>query len=145
MKKGVALEKVLTTASKHDGLPCLLCYKIGEGVGEILMTNGGLCLEKWMTKMKRASTDARMDFMMTMLRQIIPGLSKMHQFGYSHGDLKPENICAREGHNGNIKFTLIDLGMSSKLPRLGQDTTKKSFRGNYIFASAYQIKNKRPT
>ena len=69
----------------------------------------------------------------------------MHEFGYSHGDLKPENICARESHDGTWKFTLIDLGMSSKLPRLGEDTTRKSFRGNYIFASTDQIINKRPT
>jgi serine/threonine protein kinase len=62
------------------------------------------------------------------------GLKKIHDFGYSHGDLKPENICARMSSKGQYKFTLIDLGMASKLPKIGQNMARKSFRGNYMFA-----------
>ena len=54
-----------------------------------------------------------------MLKQLILGLEKIHNLGYSHGDLKPENICARKTHDGQIKFTLIDLGMSARLYELG--------------------------
>jgi hypothetical protein len=42
------LLKVVQTSKINDGLPELLGYKIGQGVGEILMTNGGGCLERWM-------------------------------------------------------------------------------------------------
>ena len=42
------LLKVVQTSKINDGLPELLGYKIGQGVGEILMTNGGDCLERWM-------------------------------------------------------------------------------------------------
>lgn len=54
--------------------------------------------------------------MAEMLRQIIPGLARLHKVGYSHGDLKLENICARSSIHGNLKFTLIDFGMSQRLP-----------------------------
>ena len=120
MQKGTDLEQVLTSGSKHIGLPCLLSYKIGNKVGEILMTNGGPSLEKW-SEMENLESNSheRANLMITMLHQIIPGLQKMHEFGYSHGDLKPENICGRKSHDGTWKFTLIDLGMSSKLPKLG--------------------------
>ena len=71
---------------------------------------------------------------------------RIHSFGYSHADLKPLNICARaSSHDGSYKFTLIDLGMCSKLPKLGQVTDKKKFRGNFMFASIEQIVRKRPT
>lgn len=55
--------------------------------------------------------------MAEMLRQIIPGLARLHKVGYSHGDLKLENICARSSIHGNLKFTLIDFGMSQRLPQ----------------------------
>jgi serine/threonine protein kinase len=73
------------------------------------MTNGGDCLETWMEKLKLKSN--RVGFMIEMLKQILPGLAKLHSLGYSHGDLKPENICARTSHEENFKFTLIDFGM----------------------------------
>ena len=57
------------------------------------MTNGGPSLHKWETMIK--DKDARMRFMIMMLKQIIPGLERIHSFGYSHADLKTLNICAR--------------------------------------------------
>ena len=107
------------------------------------MTNGGSCLEKWQVKIPTIQT--KMNFMITMLKQIIPGMRRLHNHGYSHGDLKPENICARPSADGSYKFTLIDLGMCSKLLRPNSDTSQKYFRGNYIFCNAEQITNKRPT
>ena len=73
--------------------------------------------------------------MVAMIKGILPGLKKMHSFGYSHGDLKSDNICARASNNGQFKFTLIDLGVASKLPKIGEDTKHKSFRGNFLSAS----------
>ena len=74
---------------------------------------------------------------MTMLRQTICGLRKMHELKCSHGDLKPENICARIDSKGNLKFTLIDLGLVSKIPNYGQKLGKRLFKGNIMFASFY--------
>jgi len=58
-----------------------------------------------------------------MLRQIIPALKTLHGVGYTHGDIKLENICARICSNGNYKFTLIDFGLCRKLPVIGQPDT----------------------
>jgi len=60
---------------------------------------------------------SKIGFAVDMLREIIPALALLHNFGYSHGDLKPENICARTSNLcDRLKFTLIDFGMSQKLP-----------------------------
>ena len=84
-----------------------------------------------------------MKFMIAMIIQLIQGLKQLHGFGYSHGDLKLENICARPGKDGIFKFTLIDLGVASKLPRIGENTQHKNFRGNLLTASPDHIKNRR--
>lgn len=49
--------------------------------------------------------------MIEMLKQILPAIGHLHSMGYSHGDFKLENICARTSYEENIKFTLIDFGM----------------------------------
>ena len=98
------------------------------------MTNGGECLEDWMERIK--SRCSRLCFMAEMLRQILPGLARLHAQGYSHGDLKLENICARTSDQSNLKFTLIDFGMSQKIPKKGKSNRQQTkFRGNFMFAS----------
>lgn len=82
--------------------------------------------------------------MTSMIRQILPGLRLIHKFGYAHSDLKSENICARKTADGSFKFTLIDLGMASKLPNMEEFCLNKQFfRGNYMFAGVNQIETKR--
>ena len=81
-----------------------------------------------------------------MLRQIIMALKTLHTLHYSHGDLKPENICARKTQEGNYKFTLIDFGLCQKLPLVGETYTKnRYFRGNFMFCSDSQLNQCRPT
>jgi serine/threonine protein kinase len=66
--------------------------------------------------------------------------------GFSHGDLKLENICARTSSHGNFKFTLIDFGMSQKLPQKGvENKPNPFFRGNFMFSSENQLQNYKPT
>jgi hypothetical protein len=45
-----SLLKILEASKKSDYLPELLGYKIGKGVGEILMTHGGECLDGWLER-----------------------------------------------------------------------------------------------
>ena len=71
-----------------------------------------------------------------MLRDIIKSLHVIHDLGYSHGDIKPENICARQTEAGQFNFTLIGFGNSLKLVKLGQaKQDNKVYKGNLIFAS----------
>ena len=76
----------------HDGLPILLSYKMKNESGEILMADAGKSLDNWgdlaYTKKQR------MAFVVEMLNQLIPALKKLHDLGFSHGDIKHENICA---------------------------------------------------
>ena len=78
------------------------------------MTNEGPALDYWDEQI--IGQEMRIKFAVSMIRQIIQGLKQLHDFGYSHGDLKIQNICARPRHNKKFKFTLIDLGVSMKLP-----------------------------
>lgn len=80
-----------------------------------------------------------------MLRDVIMALKVLHGFGYAHGDLKPENICARETKEGKIKFTLIDFCLCHKLPPPDQPLKmNKYFRGNLMFASDHQLNKYHP-
>ena len=108
----------------------MLGYKIKDMTGEILMTNGGPSLEKWSNRI--FMKQSRMNFMVLMLKQIIPGLEKIHSFGYTHSDIKPENICARASkhHPTSFIFTLIDFGVCCKQPFIGKRFPKKEFCGN---------------
>lgn len=77
---------------------------------------------------------------------MLPGLAKIHSLGYSHGDLKPENICARTSFQENFKFTLIDFGMCQRLPEYGRAPKQnKCFRGNFMFSTKEQLMNNKPT
>ena len=70
-----------------------------------------------------------------MLKQITLALSKLHSLGYSHCDLKMENICARIDQNNKLQFTLIDFGVCSKLGQQQKISDRKGFRGNFVFSS----------
>jgi serine/threonine protein kinase len=75
------------------GFPHLLGYKVGKIYSEIMMTHGGNCLTKFAKKF--TDRKERANFAADMLRQTILALKTLHGLGYSHGDLKPENICVR--------------------------------------------------
>ena len=77
------------------------------------MMDAGNSLDKW--QISRFSRPKAIQFVCQMLKQVIPALQKLHNLGFSHGDIKPENICAKYDANGDLRFTLIDFGVSSRL------------------------------
>ena len=91
----------------------MLGYKVNNQIGEIMMTHNGNCIEQWMGQLP--SKVQRVNFAADMLRQLIMALKTLHELGYSHGDLKPENVCARKRQQGDFVFTLIDFGLCQKL------------------------------
>ena len=62
-------------------------------------------------------------------------LSKLHEIGASHCDLKFENICAYVTSSGQPKFTLIDFGMCFSLKKVSNTESNVTFRGNYMYSS----------
>ena len=88
----------------------------------------------------------KINFAGDMLRQTIIALKTLHGLGYSHGDLKPENVCVRESSESGLKFSLIDFGLCTKLPIPGAEHKQnKYFRGNFMFCSDLQLMKFIPT
>ena len=121
----------------------MLAFKVSTDYSEILMTHGGNNILTWMRRIK--SWDARIKLAANMLRQGIHAIKVLHNLGYAHGDLKPENICARRTKNGKFKFSIIDFGICQKLPDINVVQKKNDwFRGNYMFCSDMQLEGYRP-
>lgn len=108
------------------------------------MTHGGSSVEQWVAHLP--SVEDRTHFAADMLRQLILSLKTLHSLGYSHGDIKADNICARVGKDGKFKFSLIDFGVSRRLPKPTQEDAKQQFLvGNVKFCSWRQIELFRPS
>jgi serine/threonine protein kinase len=126
-----------------EGLPRMLGYKVTKDCSEILMTYGGNTLVQWRNFIEPPTR--KFDFAADLLRQGIKALKTLHKVGYSHGDLKSENICARMTREGGYKFTLIDFGICSKLVDETNDYQHSYFRGNLMFCSHRQLNFMKPT
>lgn len=68
-----------------------------------------------------------------LVRQLCQGLSAMHGQGWTHGDVKPENLVV--GANGHV--TLIDFGFSHH----GTMAQSAPFRGTPDYAAPELLKN----
>lgn len=113
-QSGSELLKVLDQVNALTGVPLMLAYKVNENLGEILMIHNGNCIEQWIGQLP--SKVQKINFAADMLRDVILALKTLHELGYSHGDLKPENVCARKRQQGDFRYTLIDFGLCQKLP-----------------------------
>lgn len=64
----------------------------------------------------------------SILQQIAGGLSALHEAGWIHADLKPENVLVAGG-----RATLIDLGFAQQVDELNRDAKQPLFGTiNYI-------------
>jgi serine/threonine protein kinase len=68
-----------------------------------------------------------------VFRMVASGLNAMHQYGYVHCDIKPNNILLNK--SGTIK--IIDLGQSCKI-----GTTKQRIQGTPDYIAPEQVKRK---
>lgn len=71
----------------------MLGYKVSKEYCEIMMTHCGSNVSHWIGHIDCIQN--RIDFAADMLRQVIVALKTVHNLGYSHADIKPENVCAR--------------------------------------------------
>lgn len=81
--------------------------------------------------------------------QLLQALKVIHQAGYVHGDMKPDNICVKEIPQNeqeqtkrHFQFSLIDFGMIQKLKLKKTLNLKKFFTGNIWFSSVNGLKQK---
>ena len=126
------------------GLPHMLAYRVNRDVGELMMTHGGNCLDRAIHNYK--TVEERTHFAAEMLRQTIMALKTLHSIGYSHGDLKLQNMCVRTDSHGRLRFTLIDFGICQRLYQPGVNKESNSgFRGNLAYCTDQQLLHFRPT
>lgn len=76
--------------------------------------------------------------------QLVDAVSRLHQLGIVHRDLKLENILISEAKNGggdeSRKLTLIDFGLSAELPN--PDHLLSDWCGSPLYASVELISKK---
>lgn len=120
------------------GLPIMLGFRFTKECTEILLAHAGSNMMDWMEIITQKKQ--RLDFAADMLRQGFAALKVVHGFGYSHGDIKPENMCARKTTDGSVKFTLIDFGVGQKLATHADFEMNTYLRGNLMFASYRQLR-----
>lgn len=125
------------------------------------MESCGESIQRFMNKpgFARISTYQRACIMHDMLRQLLEPLSYLHQSGFVHGDIKPDNICMRpwprpvaqqnftknkgelhERYVSEFEFTLIDFGIISKFKIKKANKTYSSHVGNLMFSSLRGLK-----
>lgn len=74
--------------------------------------------------------------------QLVDRLKDLHELGYIHCDLKPDNILLSTGnrsHKESSQLVLIDFGISKSWKDMFGDHVKENnicpFSGNLLFAS----------
>jgi serine/threonine-protein kinase len=109
------------------------CYKIKKirsmfKVRELLMS-----MELFKGKTLEDSPTLSLGDVLLIFRMVATGLNSMHQHGYVHCDMKPNNILINKA--GTIK--VIDLGQSCKI-----GTTKTRIQGTPDYIAPEQVKRK---
>ena len=101
------------------------------------MENCGFQLKVWQQALEK--TNDRKNFACEMVVQVSEALRQLHSFGFSHCDLKMGNICASVTSQNNLKFTLIDFGLCSRLDRQQKYHESQGFRGNLVYTSSHHL------
>jgi serine/threonine protein kinase len=123
----------------------VLSLKFTDKIAEINMEHRGDSLMKFVQTNRFYGTQAFV-FAFDLGIQILQALKVLHQAGFVHGDMKPDNICVRElstlSQHGksHFQFSLIDFGMISKLKIRKTLVLRKYFAGNIWFSSVEGLK-----
>lgn len=77
---------------------------------------------------------SKLTVILDVMQQLINCIEYVHFKGFTHNDIKPQNIMI----GGNQTVTLVDFGAADSISNRSQ--TVKTFSGNPMFASLYQLK-----
>ena len=111
-------QKIMDEIVKEYGKKCaphILCYfdisKDEEGRFYLLseLMDGDLYDY---TRKKEMDIDQKMKLLVQVAKQSLAGLQELLKLGLLHRDIKAENILFKEGPKGQLKFKLIDFGLS---------------------------------
>ena len=109
------------------------CYKLKKIRGIFKVRELLLSMELFDGKNLEDSPTLSLLDVLLVFRMVASGLQAMHQQGYVHCDIKPNNILMSE--SGSIK--IIDLGQSCKI-----GTTKPRIQGTPDYIAPEQVRRK---
>jgi len=109
------------------------CYKLKKRRSFFKVTEMLLSMEMFEAKTLEESPNLSLLDVLLVFRMVANGLNAMHQQGFVHCDIKPNNILLSQ--SGSIK--IIDLGQSCKI-----GTTKQRIQGTPDYIAPEQVKRK---
>ena len=98
-------------------------------------------------KLFQANGSLSVPVLIHVAREAIAALESVHNHGYLHLDIKPDNIALKKKGSG-FNCYLVDFGMAVKYLHNGmhyQYTETGEFHGNPIFASVHSLMGRRPS
>mmetsp|Transcript_3089 Transcript_3089/g.4732 ORF Transcript_3089/g.4732 Transcript_3089/m.4732 type:complete len:265 (-) Transcript_3089:771-1565(-) len=132
----------------NGGFPVIVSAKLSTSLGEILMSFAGRDVFE-LLEIQKSLEDPRKHKKFDLRKlsdlgmQIVSQLEIIHKLGYTHGDLKFQNICFNEETK---RYTIIDFALVTKIfLRNGKHKEQedvKSFYGNSLFASDSMVELK---
>ena len=109
------------------------CYKLKKIRGMIKVKEMLLSMEYFDGRSLEDCPTLSLGDVLLVFRMIASGLNAMHQHGFVHCDIKPNNILINK--SGSIK--IIDLGQSCKI-----GTTKQRIQGTPDYIAPEQVKRR---
>lgn len=127
------VETEFKVARKVDHPYVRKCYKLKKIRGIIKTKEMLLSMEHFDGKSLEDSPTLSLIDVLLVFRMVASGLNAMHQQGYVHCDIKPNNILISK--TGSIK--IIDLGQSCKI-----GTIKQRIQGTPDYIAPEQVRRK---
>jgi serine/threonine protein kinase len=107
-------------ATRHPNVVTVLDGGCDEGRPFIVME-----LATGRTLSELAAQDLSTARVGAIVDQLLAGLSAIHDAGYVHGDVKPDNVLVTRGSDGLDRVTIIDLGLACEHGRSPSATTEE--------------------
>jgi tRNA A-37 threonylcarbamoyl transferase component Bud32 len=79
---------------------------------------------------------------MEIAHQSLDALAFLHQQGYVHRDISPDNLMLTKTHDGKPLVKLIDLGLTKRLEASVELTTEGAFLGKARYSAPEQFNNR---
>jgi serine/threonine-protein kinase len=128
------VETEFKVARKLDHPYIRKCYKLKKTRSMFKVTELLLSMEWFEANTLEESPTLSLIDVLLVFRMVASGLNAMHQRGYIHCDIKPNNILINN-ESGSIK--IIDLGQSCKI-----GTTKQRIQGTPDYIAPEQVRRK---
>lgn len=126
--------EILLMCDKHENVTRYFCKETEEnGLIYLAIELCDYNLEDWVRNMRNNQRHPQNEDKISrreILRQIITGLSHLHNNKVVHRDLKPENILIQRINTDTMRVKITDFGISKILPEGRRDATRETSSGS---------------